>query len=432
MILMIITLALVIVAAGIYLSRPPADDTPNISSQVDEHPETGKANVVAKITDLDGVKDALIEINGVNSTMTNAPGSMFSKSDTYFSNLTMGDAPTNLPFKIYTTDERGHSAVSSGSIDWSKADAMITSAYLNNRNTTMARMVTQYMPGILDYPLSFLPTVDAINSVAYDEEWKSLFLKNGEDYLWEKGLAPAVNYVINLENSGKIDVLDKILSSNSTLDNLLRQNVIFTSQLTFMNMTSGQRDAGLYNRLGVLEYNTNPNPNLNNTSPQEYMGNLFRELYNEKGIAYDESMCLAGVGNCYAHVPGDVWNNSYVKYKEMVDELSNTGNDLPLFIKGLPDYMYAYGGQLPQGSGQGSPMYSVLVGREFGIPTVVYGANYPGYTGDHNEPGVWLGDEDQFFVLWSDIDAFLKDYENTTTNPILGRGWNSLGEYLVK
>lgn len=432
MIPIIIALVLVIVAAGYYFSRPPADDTPGINStSVDEHPETGKANVVAKITDLDGVKEALIEMNGVNSTMTNAPGGLFSKSDTYFSNVTMGDNPVNLPFKIYATDERGHSAVSSGNIDWSKADAAITSAYLNNRNTTIARMVTQYMPGMLDYPISFLPTVDAITNVAYNNEWKSLFLKNGEDYLWEKGLAPAVNYIINLENSGKIDVLDKVLSANSTLDNLLRQMVILPDELSIVNMTSGQRDAGIYKRIEMLSYNTNPNPALNNTSPQEYIGNLLRELYNEKGEAYNYSICAAGVGGCYGNLPGDGWPNSHAQYKVFANELAQSGNDLPLYIKGIPDYMRGLGGELPLASGQGSPYYSVLVGREFGIPTVVYGAVYLGGTGTHNEPGIWINDSDSFSVLWKDLESFIKDYEGYC-NPILYRLWNNQTEYLIK
>ncbi|MEM4657363.1 MAG: hypothetical protein QXX77_02945 [Candidatus Methanosuratincola sp.] len=410
---------------------PPPNDTPEIKSiKVAKVPEAGRVNVEAEIKDLDGLKEVLIELNGTNSSMSKSSVNL-SAPTVYYSNISMGDREAVIPFKIYAIDSRNNSAIESGMINWNKSDSMITSAYLNGKNATIARLVTEYIPGMMNYPLSFLPTVDAIYYVCYkNPEHYNQLMKKGEDYLWRNGIAPAVNYVIKLENEGKIDVLDKVLSTNSTLDNLLKQKVIFPIELCWSNMTSGQRDAGWWKMLDVLEYNTNPSPALNNTSPQEYMGTLIRNFYEEKGGAYGMAVDIYAIS-----VPYFSWPNCHDKYKDMISELRSSNQDLPLFIKGIPIYMYAEGKQTPLNCEQGTPYYSVLVGREFGVPVVVQRANYPETTNGpkefwHEEPAVWLG-SGKFFCFWSDIPTFLSDYPEDA-KPVFIRFWNfNNKEYLV-
>jgi hypothetical protein len=145
-------------------------------------------------------------------------------------------------------------------------------------------------------------------------------------------------------------------------------------------------------------------------------GATWRAEVTAKGDVYKGAMSNAGVGNAYGAVPGPQWPNSYVSYKNLVNKLYTEGVDIPLFIKGRP--YIVMGEQL-------APMISVLMGREFGYPTVFTTARYPSGSGLHTDCNIWVPKYKTFFGFWSDMNAFLQDYKGTGTTPELYRAWAS-------
>jgi len=410
-------------AVANYHPQPPVDNSPSINSvNIDKHPELGMASVLVNATDDKAVAGVLVDFNNVNQSMIKLA------KDLYGFNITMGTDPANLTVKVYAKDTINQTVLASKDLEWTPRDGFVTSAYLGNHSPKVAGLVYDNLQDIFKYPLTVWPTVDAIYNVIYKNNLLSGY---NETDVWLNGIVPAVKYVISLEDSGKINIL-KVgpQSGNFTLDNLLLQQEIFPKELTMVNMTSGSRNIENSN---ILIYNVTPNNNLNGTSPQEYMGKIYRNDYTSKGTAYIEAMASAGV-NGGGFLPSRVWVNSYESYQKLLSKLISEGEDIPAFIKGWPFYAIIHG-IAPQGTEQGSPYVSVLIGREFGYPTVIYTADYPAvnatHSGIHTEPGTWYPKDKSFFTFWCDIEAFIKDYKNSSIKPGLYRSWNSGAERIV-
>ena len=101
------------------------------------------------------------------------------------------------------------------------------------------------------------------------------------------------------------------------------------------------------------------------------------------------------------------------------------GEDKPVFIRGWPNYARDPDKDIiPLCKEADEPYFSVLIGRELGIPVVVYRARYPRGLSWHDEPGIWVSKYGLFFVLWLDRDDFIKDYEGQENKPYLAREWS--------
>jgi hypothetical protein len=88
----------------------------------------------------------------------------------------------------------------------------------NNPNQHMNVVkLLKYIPEIEGYPLAMQASAFAVDNVVYKNNFDKV---KGDDYIWQYGIRPAIAYVINLQNSGKIDVLNGLNMQNKTLQRL--------------------------------------------------------------------------------------------------------------------------------------------------------------------------------------------------------------------
>gem|GEM_PF-2154879 len=292
----------------------------------------------------------------------------------------------------------------------------------NNPNQHMNVVkLLKYIPEIEGYPLAIQASAFAVDNVVYKNNFDKV---KGDDYIWQYGIRSAIAYVINLQNSGKIDVLNGLNMQNKTLQRLFLEKAILPVELTTQNITSGGHTDPSFD---VFIYNVTPNANLNGSQPQEWLGNILRKSIADKDELYDLAMYFA-----YMHHPYVPWPNSGNAYKALFNTAKNV-DELSLYVIGIPDALRYPNPKpvVPEITEASVPYYSVLVGRELGYPTVVYTAPYPDGKGfEHDEAGVWSDKMNSIVVYWCDIPAFIADYQNSPIEPNLKRSWN-FGEYEI-
>jgi hypothetical protein len=177
-----------------------------VSLSIQKIPEQGIVQVKASVGDSAKIDKVLLEINNRNS-------SMIRTDNIYVFNVSLGDDPLKLPFKVYVLDYNNQSRTASGQIDWNLNDAYIYFASKNGINSSIAKSFADKYSDLFNslFPSQKELLLPALKLYSYDRNIFDIFYNNQRDL---SKLKVVIDYASNFEKPIQEKILKGFLADN--------------------------------------------------------------------------------------------------------------------------------------------------------------------------------------------------------------------------
>jgi len=277
--------------------------------------------------------------------------------------------------------------------------------------------LAKYVQNILKYPKDWKEGSVEVDEIVYKNGFDRV---NGEGYVWEKFIKPAVSFILGQRENGNIT------APGGEID-------LIHANLLDVDIKTGYRlkveEYTLKNRLAMGVRNVNPDDS--GKLPLEWLFDLAYRHYtnrtktidwcDEKWSPYDIALYRAyGVGEDKEGLALN-WPNCAARYVADLDKIKAEQGDLIPFIIGEPYFLIGYFPEpiVPNMIEQTTPYYTTLVAYTFGVKSRVAGAVYPSdpYRYWHNEPTFYLNGKPFSFFGYGDYSAFKGDYVSKVNKP---------------
>ena len=197
---------------------------------VQKIPEQGIVQVKASVGDSAKIDKVLLELNNKNF-------SMIRTDNIYSLNVSLGDDPLKLPFKVYVFDYNNQSRIASGQIDWNLNDAYIYFASKNGIDLTIAKSFADKYSDLFNslFPSQKELLLPALKLYSYNQSIFDIFYHVQRDM---SKLKVVVDYASNFEKPLQEKILKGFL-----FDNIITKDEIY--QIKFLEQLSKEEQLKL-------------------------------------------------------------------------------------------------------------------------------------------------------------------------------------------
>ncbi|ADI32025.1 hypothetical protein [Staphylothermus hellenicus] len=294
-----------------------------------------------------------------------------------------------------------------------------------------------YYPQIFKYPYETKFLALQVGDVVYFYKIDQI---KGKDYVWNGLIVPYASWRFNKLESGEFKPLGYKLTKGELkklaswadpivvqaaarslypLDELMDHDLLGYDSHRFFH--DRQFNLALERGVKNMKYNQTLG-----ASPFGYIYNLMMKDIQEKDQSEERSPLTGWTRYeealfSWTDIPGNVWTNTYVVWKQVAQEYLNKSPEL-ILVKGYPIALGLVDPPVNPHfyiSGQGCPYYSKIIGAMLNRPTLVLEAPYPQAYGVHDEPFV-VSDDGKLVGFWYSKEAFLQDYEGKPYKPYIG------------